>query len=161
MSPLRKLRARRTAFAWLLAVYPVATIAYAAMNPSPTCNEVFPCSSFALFVFVPGEREETVIEVFKVDGEHLPEPVLAHERPDLFPAARDAKFYLRTQEILRRRLRDNPHVDFIERQMLAGGYDEVKYRIVTRSYDPLGGIAESRRVVGLGVARYPYTGHRR
>ncbi|MEM1061298.1 MAG: hypothetical protein AAGJ97_03105, partial [Planctomycetota bacterium] len=62
----------------------------------------------------------------------------------------DAKFYLRTQEILRRSLRDNPHVDFVERQMLAGGHDAVEYRIVTRAYDPLGGLAAGRKVEATG-----------
>ena len=105
-------------------------------------GEVFPVSSWTLFLHVPNRVTEYGIEILAVDGRALEAPRAYHEARELFPGAGD----VRADRVVQRmgaalragdeaRLRELAAL--FEGRWLGAERRPVRYRLVRRVYAPL------------------------
>jgi hypothetical protein len=105
-------------------------------------GEVFPISSWTLFMRVPNQVTEYGIEILAVEGAVLAAPRAFHEARDLFPGAGDVRAD-RVVQRMARALEGGDEARLRELRLLFEGRwlgaerAPVHYRLVRRSYAPL------------------------
>lgn len=117
-------------------------------------GEVFPVSSWTLFLYVPNRVDEYAVEILALGGAPLPQPLAFHEAKGLFPGAGNISAQQLVQR-MGRASRDGDRAglaelrDLFERRWLGEPAGAVRYRLVQQRYSPLerwrsGALLESR-----------------